>query len=75
MADNKRAAMAMNDLAAEMNNYGDAHIDLIGRLIALTDDVANQPNPETVALKAELVVDFEREGLNDWAGRLKDISW
>ena len=75
MADNKSAALALNELAAEMNSYGDAHVDLISRLIALTDDVANQPNSETVALKAELVVDFEREGLNDWAGRLKDISW
>ncbi|SDH01431.1 hypothetical protein [Pelagibacterium luteolum] len=75
MGSHTKAALEMNALAAEMNTFGDSHVDLIGRLIGLTDDVANGPNPDAVATKAELVVDFEAEGLNDWAGRLRDITW
>ena len=75
MNSHKKAALEMNALATEMNSLGDSHSDLIGRLIGLTEEVNNGPTADTIALKAELVVDFQAEGLNDWAEQLQKIQW
>ncbi|WP_417581292.1 hypothetical protein [Pelagibacterium sp.] len=75
MENHKKAALEMNALATEMNSFGDSHTDLIGRLIGLTDEVNTGPTADTLAAKAELVVDFQSEGLNDWADQLRKIQW
>lgn len=75
MESHKKAALEMNALATEMNSLGDSHSDLIGRLIGLTEEVDGGPTADTMALKAELVVDFQAEGLNDWAEQLQKIQW